>query len=147
MIEARPQHSTGTYNLFLCVLVRGQQVDRLDLAEVNIVTKQEDEQELANIFLLLVTIQCFVSLEYSRFSLLKSVQSYGRNVTLNLLLMLANSLFILLISASLLLQFLMSDMKTASPRMPSPRTAGILVDQKLIIKLKQGEVKQGKKFS
>ena len=74
MTEARPHHTTGTYNLFLCVLVRGQQVDRLDLAEVNIVTKQEDEQELANIFLLLVTIQCFVSLEYSRFSLLKSVQ-------------------------------------------------------------------------
>ena len=47
--------------------------------------------------------------------------------TLNLLLMLASSLLILLISASLLLQFLMSDMKTARPRMPSPRTAGIVI--------------------
>ena len=59
---------TGTYNLFLGVLVRGQQVDCLDLSEVNIVAKQEDEQELANIFLLLVTIQCFVSLKYSQVS-------------------------------------------------------------------------------
>ena len=51
-----------TYNLFLGVLIGGQQVDSLDLTEVNIVTKQEDEQELANIFLLLVTIQRFISL-------------------------------------------------------------------------------------
>ena len=58
---------TGTYNLFLGVLVRGQQVDCLDLSEVNIVAKQEDEQELANIFLLLVTIQK-PSLKYSQLS-------------------------------------------------------------------------------
>ena len=58
--------SQGTYNLFLCVLVGGQQVDCLDLAEVNIVTKQEDEQELANIFLLLVTVQCLISLKYNQ---------------------------------------------------------------------------------
>ena len=55
-------HSTVTYNLFLGVLIGGQQVDSLDLTEVNIVTKQEDEQELANIFLLLITIQRFISL-------------------------------------------------------------------------------------
>ena len=61
-------HSRGTYNLLLCVLVRGQQVDCLDLPEVDIVTKQEDEQELANIFLLLVTIQCFISLKYNQVS-------------------------------------------------------------------------------
>ena len=129
--------SKGTYNLFLCVLVGGQQVDCLDLTEVNIVTQQEDEQELADIFLLLVSIQCFIALK----SVLALVRVVGEGkVTLNLLLMLANSLFILLISASLLLQFLMSDMKTASPRMPSPRTAGILLDQKLMIKLKQGDL-------
>ena len=64
----RPGQHRETYNLFLCVLVRGQQVDCLDLTEVNIVTKQEDEQELANIFLLLVTIQCFVSLKYRQVS-------------------------------------------------------------------------------
>ena len=62
----RPGQHRETYNLFLCVLVRGQQVDCLDLTEVNIVTKQEDEQELANIFLLLVTIQCFISLKYTQ---------------------------------------------------------------------------------
>ena len=64
MIEATTaHHSIGTYNLFLCVLVRGQQVDCLDLTEVNIVTQQEDEQELADIFLLLVSIQCFIALK------------------------------------------------------------------------------------
>ena len=40
--------------------------------------------------------------------------------------MFANSLLIRLISASLLLQLRMSEMKTARPRIPSPRTAGIM---------------------
>ena len=47
-------------------------------------------------------------------------------LTLNLDLIFASSLLILLTSASLLLQFLMSEMKTARPRMPSPLTAGML---------------------
>jgi hypothetical protein len=40
------------------------------------------------------------------------------------------SLLILLISASLDLQFLMSEMKTAKPRIPSPRTAGMMTQHK-----------------
>ena len=52
-----------TYNLFLSVLVGGEQVDRLHLTEVNVVAEQEDEEKLANIFLLLVTIQRLVSLK------------------------------------------------------------------------------------
>ena len=67
MIGWVSHHSTEvTYNLFLGVLIGGQQVDSLDLTEVNIVTKQEDEQELANIFLLLVPVQCLISLKYNQ---------------------------------------------------------------------------------
>ena len=51
-----------TYNLFLCVLVRRQQVDCLYLTKVNVVTEEEDEEELAHIFLLLISIECLVSL-------------------------------------------------------------------------------------
>ena len=51
-----------TYNLFLCVLVRGQEVDCLYLTKVNVVTEEEDEEELAHIFLLLISIECLVSL-------------------------------------------------------------------------------------
>ena len=52
-----------TYNLFLSVLVGGEHVDRLHLTEVNVVAEQEDEKKLANIFLLLVTVQRLVSLK------------------------------------------------------------------------------------
>ena len=55
-----------TYNLFLCVLVRGQEVDCLYLTKVNVVTEEEDEEELAHIFLLLISIECLVSLQHKR---------------------------------------------------------------------------------
>ena len=101
-------------------------------------SQQEDEQEFTDILLLLISIKCLVSLQKC-IELVKTYtndkQALGLDYsligklchTLNLLLMLASSLLILLISASLLLQFLMSEMKTASPRMPSPRTAGIFI--------------------
>ena len=47
--------------------------------------------------------------------------------TLNFDRILANSLLIRFTSASLLLQFRMSEIKTARPRIPSPLTAGILM--------------------
>ena len=75
--------SKGTYNLFLCVLVGGQQVDCLDLTEVNIVTQQEDEQELADIFLLLVAIQCFIALK-SVFGIGSSTRGWRREGYLEL---------------------------------------------------------------
>ena len=52
-----------TYNLFLSVLVGGEQVDRLHLTEVDVVAEQKDEEKFANIFLLLVTVQCLVALD------------------------------------------------------------------------------------
>ena len=45
-----------TYNLFFCVLIRGEEVDSLDLPEVNVMAEEENEKKLANIFLLLVSI-------------------------------------------------------------------------------------------
>ena len=56
-----------THNLLLGVLVGGQQVDCLDLAEVDVVAEQEYKQQLAHIFLLLVTIQSLVALPQIRF--------------------------------------------------------------------------------
>lgn len=53
------------------------------------------------------------------------VYEMNKNQLLNLDRMFASSLFILLISASLLLQFLMSEIKTARPRIESPLGAGI----------------------
>ena len=52
----------------------------------------------------------------------KNTSSY---LTLNFDRILANSLLIRFTSASLLLQFRMSEIKTARPRIPSPLTAGI----------------------
>ena len=49
--------------MFLGVLVRRQQVDGLDVAEVDVVAEQEDEEELAHVLLLLVAVQRLVALE------------------------------------------------------------------------------------
>lgn len=54
---------TQTYNLLFGVLVGAEQVDCLHVSKVNVVAKQENEQQLADIFLLAVTIQSFVSFE------------------------------------------------------------------------------------
>ncbi len=54
--------------------------------------------------------------------------SYTWYVPLNLERIFANSLFIRFISASLLLQFRMSDINTARPRIESPFGAGILIE-------------------
>ena len=92
-----------TYDLLLSVLVGGEQVDGLHLAEVDVVAEEEDEEQLAHILLLLVPVQRLVPLsrEISQKSFLLET-----GPTLNFDLMLANSLFILFTSASLLLQFL-----------------------------------------
>lgn len=35
------------------------------MAEVNVVAKQEDEQQLTHVFLLLITVKCFVAFEFT----------------------------------------------------------------------------------
>lgn len=49
-------HLAATYNLFLSVFVRTEQVDSLHMAKVDVMTQQKDEYQLANVFLLLVAI-------------------------------------------------------------------------------------------
>ena len=61
-LSSKELFAVNTYNLFLGVLVGGEQVDGLHLAEVDVVAEQEDEEQFANIFLLLVTVQCLVPL-------------------------------------------------------------------------------------
>ena len=51
-----------THNLLLGVLVGGEQVDGLHLAEVDVVAEEEDEEQLAHILLLLVAVQRLVPL-------------------------------------------------------------------------------------
>ena len=52
-----------TYNLLLCVLVGRQEIDSLHVAKVNVVTKKEDEKQLADVLFLLVPIEGLVALE------------------------------------------------------------------------------------
>ena len=54
-----------THDLFLGVLVRRKQVHGLDMAEVDVVAEQEDEEQLANVLLLLVAVQRLVTLEFA----------------------------------------------------------------------------------
>lgn len=54
---------TRTYYLFFCVLVGAQQVDCLHVAKVDVMAKQENEEQLAHILLLAVSIQSLVALE------------------------------------------------------------------------------------
>ena len=59
MKEAGPglfEFEGPTHDLFLGVLVRRKQVHGLDVAEVDVVAEQEDEEQLANVLLLLVAI-------------------------------------------------------------------------------------------
>lgn len=51
------------YNLFFRVFIRRQQIDRLHVSKVDIMTQEEDEQELAHIFLLLIAVQGLVALK------------------------------------------------------------------------------------
>ena len=53
-----------TYNLLLSVLVGGEQVDGLHLAKVDVMAEQEDEEQLADVLLLLVAVQRLVALEF-----------------------------------------------------------------------------------
>ena len=66
--------SLFTYDLLLSVLVGGEQVDGLHLAEVDVVAEEEDEEQLAHILLLLVPVQRLVPLsrEISQKSFLRS---------------------------------------------------------------------------
>lgn len=51
------------YNLLFGVLVGAEQVDRLHMSEIDVMTQKKDEQQLADILLLAVAIQSFVTLE------------------------------------------------------------------------------------
>lgn len=53
----------NTYNLFFGVLVGRQKVDCFHVAKVNVMSEQEDEEQLTYIFLLLVAIQRLVPLK------------------------------------------------------------------------------------
>ena len=57
------QFEGTTHDLFLGVLIRRKQVHGLDVAEVDIVAEQEDEEQLTYVLLLLVTVQCLVAFE------------------------------------------------------------------------------------
>ena len=61
--------SLFTYDLLLSVLVGGEQVDGLHLAEVDVVAEEEDEEQLAHILLLLITIKGLVSLQIQKYSM------------------------------------------------------------------------------
>lgn len=61
----RRRGALRTHNLFLRVFVGGQQIDGLHVAKVNVMSEQEDEQQLAHVLLLLVAIQRFVALEFT----------------------------------------------------------------------------------
>ena len=61
--------SLFTYDLLLSVLVGGEQVDGLHLAEVDVVAEEEDEEQLAHILLLLITIKGLVSLQIKNVSM------------------------------------------------------------------------------
>jgi hypothetical protein len=50
--------------LFLGVLVGGEQVDCLHVTEVDVMAEQEDEEQLADVLLLLVPVQRLVALEF-----------------------------------------------------------------------------------
>ena len=59
MKEAGPglfEFEGPTHDLFLGVLVRRKQVHGLDVAEVDVVAEQEDEEQLANVLLLLIAV-------------------------------------------------------------------------------------------
>ena len=62
----------AAYDLFLGVLVRREQVDGLDVAEVDVVAEQEDEEELAHVLLLLVAVQRLVALELEQISFMST---------------------------------------------------------------------------
>lgn len=54
-----------TYNLFLRILIRRQQINSLHMSEINVMTKEENEQQLAHIFLFLISIECLVPFKFT----------------------------------------------------------------------------------
>ena len=93
MKEAGPglfEFEGPTHDLFLGVLVRRKQVHGLDVAEVDVVAEQEDEEQLANVLLLLVAVQRLVALEFAPgkfcfFVVVSSLDHFPRSLT-NLLI-------------------------------------------------------------
>ena len=51
--EIRITSGVSTHNLFFGVLVGREQVDRLHVAEVDVMSEEEDEEEFADVLLLL----------------------------------------------------------------------------------------------
>jgi hypothetical protein len=100
------------------------------MTEVNVMTEQEDEKKFADILLLLITVQSLVALElvanvgqlfvdtfhFRLFAFACRKQHEPNRVKAKLKS----------VEIARHLQLRMSDMKTAKPRMPSPRTAGIM---------------------
>ena len=58
----RPLQATArTHNLLLCVFVGAEQVNSFHVAKVNVMSQEEDKEQLADILLLTVAIQSLVS--------------------------------------------------------------------------------------
>ncbi len=100
------------------------------MTKVNVVSQKENEQQLADILLLLVSIQGLVALEFvSNVGQLLVNPLYFGFFTLAF----KKSLFTKIIRSKSFhnslcdLQLRISDIKTAKPLIPSPRTAGIVV--------------------
>lgn len=74
------------------------------------------EEQFTDIFLFLITIKCFITYKALQIIYL---------LPLNFDLIFASSLLTRRISLSLLLQFRISEIKTAKPRMASPFVLGI----------------------
>ena len=55
-----------SYNLLLSVLVGAEEIHCLHVSKVNIMTQQENEEELTHILLLLVAVQCLVPWNHSK---------------------------------------------------------------------------------
>ena len=111
-------------NLLFRVLVRAQQIHRFNMSKVDVMSEQENEEQLADVLLLVIPVQCLVALELAAnigqffidaFRLgLFHFQLHKKN---------KKKLF----QTSFDLQFRMSEMNTARPRIPSLATAGIAV--------------------
>ena len=50
-------------NLLFRVLVRAQQIHRFNMAKVDVMSEEEDEEQLADVLLLVIPVQCLVALE------------------------------------------------------------------------------------
>lgn len=56
-----------THYLFFGVFVGREQINRLHMSKINIMPQKENKQQLAHVFLLLVTIQSFITFKLATY--------------------------------------------------------------------------------